>query len=364
MWLAALTRPAYTRATLFAIGRHAVLGYELHYPADAVERALPDAPSARALLSARAPALWTSLCAAARRVCPDLDPRAEDALALATARLASRHGRLGDDFHAYHNESHILEIVERRIPRLMSTIGQRLPDRIWTTLLLFAACHDLRQRESAVHPPDAIGANEAASVAETRRLLVACGFDDTEDPGLFLQLDLAIAGSTFAAMPGAVDHPLAGPGALARRLAPWLDSQQSDWRDLPALREAEHVACLAADLDTANVGEPYPLLANSALRLAVEAQYRQQRSLDDPASALPMADFLTHGQSRYLAELHGFASGEGEVTFGPMKLENIDQVAASNAALATAFAKHPPLDGQDVARRFAAITGANWPLDH
>jgi hypothetical protein len=339
-----------------------VLGYELHYPADAVEAALPDAVTARYLLQRRAPDRWHALRRAARQVCPDLDPRVEEALALAMARLALRHGRLGQDFHAYHNEDHILEIVERRIPRLQATIGDRLPARTWTTLLLFAACHDLRQRETPQHPADAIGANEAASAAETRRLLAACGLDDGEDPALFLQLDLAIAGSTFAVLPSSSAHPLAGQGSLARRLAPWLDSQQSDWRELPALREAEHVACLAADLDTANVGEDYPLLANSALRLVAEFQYRQGRALDDPASAAPALDFLTRGQSHYLRNLHGFASGEGEITFGPQKLANAEHIDATSAALLAQFHDAPPAHAAAVAERYAALAGTAWPL--
>ncbi len=51
--------------------------------------------------------------------------RTETAVRLAYARLASRHGRLGTDFHAYHNEGHILEICADRIPRVFAAPGAR-----------------------------------------------------------------------------------------------------------------------------------------------------------------------------------------------------------------------------------------------
>ena len=51
--------------------------------------------------------------------------RTDDAVRLAYARLAMRHGRLGTDFHAYHNEGHILEICAGRIPRVFALPGAR-----------------------------------------------------------------------------------------------------------------------------------------------------------------------------------------------------------------------------------------------
>ena len=55
----------------------------------------------------------------------------------------------------------------------------------WIALSLFATCHDLRQRESIDfrHP---IGNNEAASIAETGRILSLAGFQPERDRGLFV----------------------------------------------------------------------------------------------------------------------------------------------------------------------------------
>ena len=53
-----------------------------------------------------------------------LDPRALDAALLGTARLGLRHGSFGDDFHAYHNETHVLEVGERRLLRMLEGMGE------------------------------------------------------------------------------------------------------------------------------------------------------------------------------------------------------------------------------------------------
>ena len=87
---------------------HVLFGYESSYPPDASELALPDVAAARRLLESRRPDIPQRLAAIAQRF--DLDPRALDAAVLGTARLAHRHGSLGQDFHAYHNETHVLEV--------------------------------------------------------------------------------------------------------------------------------------------------------------------------------------------------------------------------------------------------------------
>jgi hypothetical protein len=57
----------------------------------------------------------------------ELDPRAAGCAILGTARLAHRHGSLGDDSHAYHNETHVLEVGERRLLRLLESMGEQGP---------------------------------------------------------------------------------------------------------------------------------------------------------------------------------------------------------------------------------------------
>ena len=53
--------------------------------------------------------------------------------------------------------------------------------------------------------PGPVGGNEAASIAETFRILSSCGFDPARDRELFVALELMIAGSTFDARP--LPHP-------------------------------------------------------------------------------------------------------------------------------------------------------------
>jgi hypothetical protein len=344
-----------------------LLGYSSLYPADAIERALPDREAALALLRARRPALVDGLAEVAGR--HGADPRALDAAWLGTARLALRHGSFGDDLHAYHNEIHVLEVGHRRLLRMLQALGEAAPAPADVDLLLvFAACHDLRQRET-VDVPGPVGGNEAASCAETLRILETCGYDRGADRAQFVGLELMIAGSTFDARPAAAgpelgeiaddDLPALVGGSLARSLGQWLDGALPAWRDDPDARRGERLARLAADLDTANVGETFPQLCGTAVRLCREREMRCGRSLASAASAQPCLDFLGPGQERYFHHLHRFSSREGERVFGPSKRENAPRVREATAALLARFAGTPPATGQEVVDAFAALTGAD-----
>ncbi|MEO8160769.1 MAG: hypothetical protein ABI588_05060, partial [Arenimonas sp.] len=342
---------------------HVLFGYESSYSPDASELALPDVAAARRLLDARRPDIPQRLAAITSRF--GLDPRALDAAILATARLALRHGSLGGDFHAYHNETHVLEVGERRLLRMLEGIGEMAAhgDDI-AALLLFGACHDLRQREPYDFPGP-VGGNEAASSAEAFRILDACGFDRAADRALYVALELMISGSTFDARPTVMADPqtnelpnVAG-GALARGLHLWLDASVPRWRESAEARRGERLARLAADLDTANVGEDYVQLSETALRLCREREMRAGRPLDGPDSAQPCLGFLGAGQEYYFYELHQFSSREGERVFGPQKASNGPRVRATTAALHARFAAAPPVDGEAVLAAFAELTGAS-----
>jgi hypothetical protein len=230
-------------------------------------------------------------------------------------------------------------------------------------LLVFAACHDLRQREP-MDVPGPVGGNEAASIAEALRILVACGYDRERDRAQFVAMELMIAGSTFDARPVAVDDPLTqelpelAGGSLARGLALWLDGALPRWRSDADARRGERLARIAADLDTANVGEDFVLLCETALRLCREREMRSGRELQTTASALPCLDFLGPGQERYFHELHRFNSREGERVFGPQKLANGRRVRETTAAMLARFDGRPPASGDEVLAAFSALTGA------
>lgn len=340
-----------------------LLGYSRLYAPDATEAALPDAAAARRGWRRRGSDVPDRLQRIAQAL--RLDERSLDAALLACTRLALRHGRLGDDLHAYHNEDHVLEVGERRLSYLLQSLPpDALPVADSGALLLFACGHDLRQRET-VDVPGPVGGNEAASVAEMFRILDACGFDRHRDRDQFLALELMIAASTFDARPQHLDDPhtedlpeVAG-GALARGLALWLDSEYPHWRDDSGARRGERLSRLAADLDTANVGEDYRLLADTAIRLCREREMRAGRALDQAASAAACLGFLGPGQQYYFFELHHFCSREGERVYGPGKQANAAKVRQTTSALQERFAARAPADGAEVIASYAALTGAS-----
>jgi hypothetical protein len=341
-----------------------ILGYANLYGPDAVESALPDAAAARELLAGRSPGLAARLEAAGRRAAgPGLDEallgRHLDAAVLGLARLGLRHGRLGEDPHDYHCEAHVMELAERRLGHVIGALGHgALPGSDWLALLVFAACHDLRQREG-FEAPGPVGGNEAASIAETFRILDACGFERGRDRGVYVTLELMIAGSTFDARPlphpEAADLATAAGGALARGLALWLDGERPEWTVDADARRGERLGRLAADLDTANVGESFNLLAESALRLCREREYRAGRALAKAASGPTCLGFLSRGQLFYFFDLHRFSSREGERVYGPGKQANGAGVRHVSAALLQRFEDQPPANGQAVLDAFQAL---------
>lgn len=338
-----------------------ILGYASGYFPDASELALPDIAAARRLFADGNPGIPARLAAVGARI--GIEPRALDAAILGTARLGLRHGSFGQDFHDYHNENHILEIAERRLLRLLDSLGNgSLSPADSTALLLFAACHDLRQREPR-DVPGPVGGNEAASIAETFRILDVCGFDRHGDRAMYVALELMIAGSTFDASPTHPADPHGGElasvagGALARGLGLWLDAEVGAWRTDPDARRGERLGRLAADLDTANVGEDFQLFCASALRLCREREMRNGRALTAAASAAPCLGFLGPGQMIYYFELHSFCSREGEHAFAAQKLANAEPLRQASTALAKRFADHPASNGAAVIAAFIEING-------
>lgn len=343
-----------------------ILGYSSLYAADATERALPDPSSARRLLLEQRPDIPARIEAMVQRATAGAgSPQHADAALLGLCRLGLRHGGFGQDPHDYHNEEHVLELAERRLGRVMDGLGEAgMPPADWLALLLFAACHDLRQRET-FDVPGPVGGNEAASIAETFRILDTSGFDRTRDRELYVAMELMIAGSTFDARP--LPHPdnsdlaTAAGGSLARSLGLWLDGERPEWRADAAARRGERLARLAADLDTANVGEDFGLLAQSAMRLCRERERRAGRALDRAASAPTCLGFLSRGQTHYFFELHLFCSREGERVFGPTKLRNGPGVRRVSDGLLQRFEDQPPANGQAVLDAFLALCRAESP---
>lgn len=346
-----------------------ILEFPRDYAADATEQRLPDVAAARALLGERAAPL-DRLVERRRQQFAALSANAENnavlahteaAVCLAYARQALRHGNLGDDFHAYHNEGHILDICGARIDRLHAAGGvEALSLRDWCALTLFGAGHDLRQRE-ATQPAARIGANERASTEETQRILDICGFSRERDADLYLAIELMIAGSTFDARPlpggylfNAADLVQSG-GALAAILDVLLDAQHPDWRSDPAMVRAQRLALIAADLDTANVAEPFQAFAHSGENLCREREMLSGRALAAGESALPVLAFLTDGQERFFFDLHRFNSELGRAAFDAAKQANAAKLNALGMGVRARIAlSGPPVNGDQVIAAYRA----------
>jgi hypothetical protein len=306
----------------------ALLDLDRQFPADASERRVLDVAQAASSLHERRPDLVAVMqevgqayLAAFGEEQRDLLKRVQDALALSFVRMATRHGSWGTDLHEYHNEQHALELLNGRLARARLQLGWKvLEAQDWLLLALFSTCHDLRQREAADYWHD-IGANERASIAEAFRVLDLVGFSRQQDREFYLSLGLMIAGSTFDARPGARNSfNTAEVASSGGSLAPKLVAELSHGRppeelDSVSARRAR-LMLFAADLDTANVGEPFASLAGSGVRLVQEREKRAGRALNAAESAQPVFDFLTSGQERYFFELHRFVSPLGLEVFG------------------------------------------------
>jgi hypothetical protein len=347
---------------------HVIFGFPRSYPADSVELSLPDVAAARSLMGDKLLPLENALVERRVQLAPLLssEPDAEtlldrcaDVIRVGYARLARRHGSLSDEYHAYHNEEHILDILGGRISRLIAANGVfTLTLRDWCVLGMFAACHDLRQREEPMYEAG-VGANERASIEETFRLLDASGFSRETDTDLYVALDLTISGSTFDARPppgGAAFNAaelVQSGGALAAKLTQKLDKHRPDWRDDERIVHAHKLALIAADLDTANVAEPFDRFAASAENLCLEREMLCHRDLDDGESALPVLGFLTDGQDRFFFDLHRFSSELGRHAFGPAKQENEARLKSLSLGLRARIAmRGKPENGRQVLNAF------------
>lgn len=356
---AGVPMPAELAAALFDLDRQ--------FPADTTELRIRDVPQAATALRERRPDLIAvmqevgqSYLAAFGSEAQPLLKRTQDALALSFVRMATRHGSWGNDLHEYHNEQHALELLNGRLARVRLQLGWRaLEAAEWLLLALFATCHDLRQREAVDFWRD-IGANERASIAEAFRILDTVGFKRDADREFYLCLGLMIAGSTFDARPAAPSpfntaEMASSGGSLAPKLSARLSEAGAEAD--PAFARCARLMLVAADMDTANVGEPFVSLAGSAVRLVQEREQRAGRALDAGESAQPVFEFLTHGQERYFFELHRFVSPIGLEVFGAGKALNEPKMHWHRGRMQQLFPDGPApgRTGQDVIDAFLRL---------
>jgi len=334
------------------------------FPPDAVERRYQSVPEAMQLMRDRRPDLihiMADIGGAFLRHFGDAYARmlenTQRVLALSFVRMAYRHGTWGTDFHAYHNESHTLELLNGRLARVRLQHGwTALEAEEWLLLAMFSTCHDLRQRE----PPsmvDGVGANERASMAECARILALAGFDAELHAEYFDSMAHMIAGSTFDASPGNVsgaDAASAG-GSMSFKLVKRFEAVHPAWRQDPILRRRHRVILLSSDLDTANVGEPFLTLARSGERLIREREFRHDRTLDSSEHVEGVFEFLTDGQERYFFKLHGFGSDIGRSVFGLGKTINAPKLKQLTDSLRERYPDLRNVNGEMVIKSFIEL---------
>lgn len=336
------------------------------FPPDSVEGSVPDVATARALLKERDQACLDLIAQRKAQYLERFDDidqsfleHAENAFVLAYTRFATRHGSWGDDFHAYHNEAHTREIFGRRIDSLCAAEGAgELDGKDWILLSLFSATHDLRQREQP-RWKDGVGANERASIHESFRILALAGFDPGDDKEVFAALGMMIAGSTFDTSGASQNlnstEAVTGGGALAPILVERMSEHHRDWQEHTDLVRRARLTLIASDLDTANVGERFPLFAESAARLCREREMRLNRKDLGASSAPHVLGFLTGGQEHYFYNLHQFDSTLGVATFGARKEKNAPLVHAMTERMRSRFGDQPSgVTGAEIIDTFLA----------
>ncbi len=336
------------------------------FPPDATEHQHVSVPDAMQLMRERRPDLIHIMAdiggAFLRHFGDSYLPMLENtqrALALSFVRMAYRHGSWGSDFHAYHNESHTLELLNGRLARVRLQHGWAgLEAEEWLLLAMFSTCHDLRQRE-VPEMVDGVGANERASMAECARILALAGFDPEQHAEYFDSMAHMIAGSTFDARPeqlNGVESASTG-GSLSFKLVKRFEAAHPNWRTDPILRRRHRVILLSSDLDTANVGEPFLALARSGERLIREREFRHDRSLDTPEHAAGVFEFLTDGQERYFFKLHGFVSDVGRSVFGLGKSINAPKLKLLTDGLREQYADLNGVTGEMIIKSFIENAG-------
>ena len=131
------------------------------------------------------------------------------------------------------------------------------------------------------------------------------------------------------------------------------DKHVAGWRNDERLVHAQNLALIAADLDTANVAEAFPLFMASTERLCLEREMRSHRDPADASAAQPVLNFLTTGQEHYFFDLHRFSSALGRKAFADAKDANIDRMRQMTTMMRERVNK--PRNGTEVLESFRSV---------
>jgi len=234
----------------------------------------------------------------------------QPAMIIAYSRMALRNGILSDKPRAYHNESHINDLLERLMLCSKFKISQSISDSGWQLLSFFAATHDLRQTEPRKKPIDdsLVGANETASFQEASRIVKLTRLDKQWSGQQIELLKTMIHGSTFGTDRKRSINFFQG------NLAMQLLKNQTQLTD-----QDRQLVLLACDIDTANVSLSITQYANSTVKIFKELKSHQN-------SSIYAHEFFSEQQRMYFFELQQFQSEIGQHIFEPMKQKNRNKI--------------------------------------
>ena len=297
---------------------------KLTWPADAIEQEIADVTTAERFLHKNLPELLLAikhgndeLIQSVGAGVPEMPDLAYRVSVICLARMALRHGSLSDATLAYHNERHLLDVLDH----LRMIIGYQNQQPVESDpkaslhnigpitclcLSLFAATHDVRQSKKG-GDDDGIGHSERASADEAIRVVKQAGLQPQQHPGIFQLLRWMIYGSTFFVRTMTFNSGVVEPGALAPLIADNIIQQDVVMKPFTARHSAELVL-LATDIDTANVAEPIDQYALQSVKMCQEAHHGKNIASDDQQISRSVLAFLTSGQQQYFFRQQRFYS--------------------------------------------------------
>ncbi len=297
---------------------------EMTWPEDDVEQEISDFAIAERLLEKKLPELLVAIkrgneelldsVGAGVTEMPDLAYRVS---VIGLARMALRHGSLADNSLAYHNERHLVDVLDHL--RMIIHYQNQQPAKTnpqaslhhigpvsCLCLSLFAATHDIRQSQKAVDD-DGIGHSERASADEALRILKQAGLRPQQYSGIFQLLRWMIYGSTFFVQTKKFNSGVVEPGALAPLVGENILRQGVVMDPFSARHSAELVS-LATDIDTANVAEPINQYARQSVNICQEVHQGRDFASTDQQLSRSILNFLTNGQQQYFFHQQRFYS--------------------------------------------------------
>lgn len=342
------------------------------WPMDDIERRIPDVAAAEEYLSGRDVRVLQKIRERHAEVInefgagvAELPQTGYRVSVVCLARMSLRHGSDAERQRDYHNEGHLLDVLDqmRHISRYQpeqrlhseplpdeGTGLRRLGPLSSLCLAVFAAAHDIRQSEIG-YDDDGVGHNERASADECMRILMIAGLDYDRHRHIFQLLRWMIHGSTFYTTTQSFDVLCVQPGALAPVIASQIIERGQSIGQLSAA-EAADLILLASDIDTANVAEPIDEYARQSVRMCREANRHRDLKGGDQLASHAVFEFLTSGQEQYFFRQQRFYSQLAQNAFTAAKGETGEHLKRLIQSMRDNYTADDLPDGETLMREF------------